>query len=421
MPKQDIKYDTQNYRNHDEKNLKLLEKSLKECGAGRSILLDKEGAIIAGNATFKTAQAAGVPVKIIKTDGKTLIAVQRTDLATNDKKRKQLALMDNSTSDKVQWDFDNLSADFELYELPALGIEELPEALTETEEIIEDEAPELGEAQTRVKQGELWQLGDHYLLCGDSTNTADLAKLMDGQTADLLLTDPPYNVNYESADGKTIENDHMASGPFLDFLTRAFATANDFLKAGGAFYIWHADTESLNFRTACQSNGWQVRQCLVWNKNHFTLSRQDYQWKHESCLYGWKDGAAHYFIDDRTQCTVFEDKGLDLKKLKKEELLKILQDMLVAKVSTTVLDCDKPTKSEEHPTMKPVKLLAPLIRNSSKIGETVLDIFGGSGSTLIACEQLGRKARLMELDPKYCDVILERWEKLTKKEAKLCK
>ena len=141
----------------------------------------------------------------------------------------------------------------------------------------------------------------------------------------------------------------------------------------------------------------------------------------EPCLYGWKDGAAHYFVDDRTQSTVFEDKGVDFKKVKKEELVQLLQNICAAKVSTSVIDCDKPSRSEEHPTMKPVKLLALQIRNSSRMGEIVLDLFGGSGSTLIACEQLGRKARLVELDPKYCDVILDRWEKLTGGTATLCK
>lgn len=398
MGKKDIKYDQHNYRDHDERNLSLIKKSIQRCGAGRSILLDKNGEIIAGNATYKTLQELGIPVKIIPTDGKTAIALQRTDLDTNSRKRKELAAFDNSTSDGVRWNADNLAADFDLAELP-----------------------ELGEVPTRTKPGDVWQLGTHRLLCGDSTVPTDVAKLMEGETADLLLTDPPYNVNYESADGKTIENDHMGAAAFLEFLTAAFATANEFLRPGGAFYIWHADSEGYNFRTAAKNIGWQIRQCLIWNKNCFVLGRQDYQWKHEPCLYGWKDGAAHYFVDDRTQSTVFEDKGVDFKKLKKEELVQLLQNICAAKVSTSVIDCDRPSRSEEHPTMKPVKLLALQIRNSSRMGEIVLDPFGGSGSTLIACEQLGRKARLVELDPKYCDVILDRWEKLTGGTATLCK
>jgi site-specific DNA-methyltransferase (adenine-specific) len=419
--KKDIKYDQHNYRDHDERNLSLIKKSIQRCGAGRSILLDKNGEIIAGNATYKTLQELGIPVKIIPTDGKTAIALQRTDLDTNSRKRKELAAFDNSTSDGVRWNADNLAADFDLAELPQLGIEGLQSVEPEPEEIVEDEPPELGEVPTRTKPGDVWQLGTHRLLCGDSTVPTDVAKLMEGETADLLLTDPPYNVNYESADGKTIENDHMGAAAFLEFLTAAFATANEFLRLGGAFYIWHADSEGYNFRTAAKNIGWQIRQCLIWNKNCFVLGRQDYQWKHEPCLYGWKDGAAHFFVDDRTQSTVFEDKGVDFKKLKKEELVQLLQNICAAKVSTSVIDCDRPSRSEEHPTMKPVKLLALQIRNSSRMGEIVLDPFGGSGSTLIACEQLGRKARLVELDPKYCDVILNRWEKLTGGTATLCK
>ena len=421
MGKKDIKYDQHNYRDHDERNLSLIKKSIQRCGAGRSILLDKNGEIIAGNATYKTLQELGIPVKIIPTDGKTAIALQRTDLDTNSRKRKELAAFDNSTSDGVRWNADNLAADFDLAELPQLGIEGLQSVEPEPEEIVEDEPPELGEVPTRTKPGDVWQLGTHRLLCGDSTVPTDVAKLMEGETADLLLTDPPYNVNYESADGKTIENDHMGAAAFLEFLTAAFATANEFLRLGGAFYIWHADSEDYNFRTAAKNIGWQIRQCLIWNKNCFVLGRQDYQWKHEPCLYGWKDGAAHFFVDDRTQSTVFEDKGVDFKKLKKEELVQLLQNICAAKVSTSVIDCDRPSRSEEHPTMKPVKLLALQIRNSSRMGEIVLDPFGGSGSTLIACEQLGRKARLVELDPKYCDVILNRWEKLTGGTATLCK
>lgn len=217
--------------------------------------------------------------------------------------------------------------------------------------------------------------------------------------ADLLLTDPPYNVAlghhmrpseakqlHRRTDGLVIDNDAFDNEEdFEEFLADAFSIAISHVRAGGAFYIWHADNMSHRFRAACARVGMQIRQNLIWNKNTFALGRQDYQWKHEPCLYGWKDGAAHYFVDDRTQ--------------------------------STVLDYDKPSRSEEHPTMKPVALISKQIENSTKPNETVLDVFGGSGSTLIACEQLGRKCYMMELDPHYCDVIIDRWEKLTGKEA----
>ena len=204
-----------------------------------------------------------------------------------------------------------------------------------------------------------------------------------GVSVDMILTDPPYNVAYtgKTKDALTIENDKMTESNFRDFLLSVFRMMKERLKAGRAFYIWYSTSETLNFVSALQDAGLEVRQILVWNKNSFTLGRQDYQWKHEPCLYGWKEGAPHYFVDDRTQ--------------------------------STVIDCDKPSRSEEHPTMKPISLLSRLINNSSRKGEIVFDPFGGSGSTLIACEQLGRKCRMMEIDPRYCQVIIERWQKLT--------
>lgn len=209
----------------------------------------------------------------------------------------------------------------------------------------------------------------------------------------------------------------MPEYQFRKFLEGAFSCADSVMLPGAVFYVWHGDSNGLSFRLAAENIGWQVRQCLIWNKNHFVLGRQDYQWKHEPCLYGWKDGAGHYFFDSRSEATVIEDHPLELKKLKKEEMLKLLQDIFAEKKSTSVIDCDRPIVDAEHPTMKPVKLLGYLIRNSSKQGENVLDLFGGSGSTLIACEQLGRKCYMMELDPHYCDVIIARWEKLTGKTA----
>lgn len=191
------------------------------------------------------------------------------------------------------------------------------------------------------------------------------------------------------------------------------------MKPGAAFYIWHADSKGLAFRQALSNAGLTLRENLVWVKNSIVLGRQDYQWKHEPCLYGWKDGAAHYFVDDRSQSTAIEDAGIDYRKLKKEELLKIVLELTSPRIATTVIYENKPTRSDIHPTMKPVKLMARLIKNSSKPGQTVLDLFGGSGSTMIACEQLGRKCRTMEFDPKYCDAILARWEKLTGMEATL--
>lgn len=270
--------------------------------------------------------------------------------------------------------------------------------------------------EPKTKLGDIYKLGNHKLMCGDSTDIATVKKLMDGKLADLFLTDPPYNVDVVSTNGKKIKNDNMNSDSFRLFLFNAFKCANEVIKKGASFYIWYGDNEGYNFHGACFDMGWKIRQCLIWNKNLIVIGRQDYQWKHESCLYGWKDGASHYFLNDRTQSTVFEDR-INIDKMKKDEMKALLKEIYEDKVPTTVINEDKPTKSEEHPTMKPVKLMARLVKNSSLKNQLVLDLFGGSGSTLIACEQLERSCYMMELEPAYCDVIIDRWEKLTGEKA----
>lgn len=274
-------------------------------------------------------------------------------------------------------------------------------------------------APTRCNPGDVWQLGRHRLMCGDSTKEADVAKLMGGERAHLLLTDPPYNVDYQGGtkDKMKIANDNMDDVAFVGFLTAAFNCAIQAMRPGAVFYVWHADSKGYEFRTALKEVGLTLRETLIWVKNALVLGRQDYQWRHEPCLYGWKDGAAHYFVDDRSQSTVIEDAGVDYRKLKKDELLKLVLQLTDVSVPNTVIYEDKPTKNDIHPTMKPVKLMARLIKNSTKQEQLVLDLFGGSGSTLIACEQINRKCFTMEYDPKYCDAILDRWEKLTGEEA----
>lgn len=268
----------------------------------------------------------------------------------------------------------------------------------EETEIIEDELPE--EVEPVAKMGDIWQLGRHRLMCGDSTNAENVAQLVGGDLIDLLITDPPYNVNYGNVrdvseavklhrrtDGLIIQNDNMDDASFRKFLVDAFSNANSVMRDGAVFYIWHSGTEGYNFIGSCNDIGWKVREILIWNKNVLAMGRQDYQWKHEPCLYGWKEGAAHNWYNDRKQ--------------------------------TTVIDMAKPTKSELHPTMKPIPLFDYQIRNSSKVGDNVLDLFGGSGTTLMACEQNNRNAYLMEFDPHYVDVIIARWEQFTGQKAVL--
>ena len=236
----------------------------------------------------------------------------------------------------------------------------------------------------------------------------------------MWLTDPPYNVAYEGGtkDKLKIANDNMSSSAFYHFLLDAFQNSYNIMKPGAAFYIWFASREHINFERALNDANLQVRQEIIWNKSALVLGRQDYQWKHEPCLYGWKEGASHYFVDNRTLTTVQEDGvSLDVNKMSKDELKQTLKEILKSGIPTSVIDEDKPTRNGEHPTMKPLKLIGRLIKNSSRVGEVVLDTFGGSGSTMMAAEQLGRKCFMIEYDPHYCDVIIARWEKLTGKKA----
>jgi len=270
---------------------------------------------------------------------------------------------------------------FDAEELEALTPVEVTDGLVD-----EDATPEVP-AEAITKPGDVWLLGKHRLMCGDSTSIDALERLCKGQLVDMWLTDPPYNVAYEGGTGLTIKNDDMEDNEFRQFLRDSYVAADAVMKPGAVFYIWHADSEGYNFRGAAQDAGWKVRQCLIWKKSSLVMGRQDYHWKHEPCLYGWKDGAGHLWAADRKQ--------------------------------TTILEFDKPSRNGEHPTMKPVALFEYQMLNNTKGGDIVLDSFGGSGTTMIAAEKNGRIARLMELDPKYCDVIVKRWEEFTGKKAEL--
>ena len=384
----DLKSDHKNARRRTDRSSSLIAESLKRYGAARSIVIDEDGRILAGNGTVEGAKKAGIgKLRIIETEGDELIAVRRSGL-TEDQK-VGLALADNRSSDLSEWDNDMLRKLSEEHDLkPWFEDDELLAEVLDTVDgnTDPDDVPE-PPADPITKLGDLWILGNHSLLCGDSTDTIALGRLMAGLNADLWLTDPPYNVNYEgkTSDALKIQNDSMKDGEFRQFLHDIYVAANCYLRAGAVFYIWHADSEGYNFRGAANDVGWKVRQCLIWLKSCLVMGRQDYQWKHEPCLYGWTEGAAHYWSSDRKQ--------------------------------TTILEFDKPRRNKEHPTMKPVDLFEYQMANSTKQGDIVLDSFGGSGTTLIAAERIHRKARLMELDPAYCDVIVKRWEDFTGKIA----
>lgn len=270
-----------------------------------------------------------------------------------------------------------------------------------------------------TKKGDIWQLGRHFLMCGDSTSQEDVEALMDGTLGDCSVTDPPYNVAYEGGtkDKLKIANDNMSSGAFKEFLTKAFRCMYNALKAGAANYVFFAHKEAVNFINAYQDAGFLYKQELIWVKNGIVLGRSDYQWQHEPCLYGWKDGAAHYFTPDRTLRTVV-DTWPDFDTMDKASLRDFCKRVFSKDaVATDIIREDKPLRNAEHPTMKPIPLMGRFVRNSTRRGGQVIDLFGGSGSTLMACEQLDRTCRTMEYDPRYCDVIIARWEKFTGRKA----
>jgi DNA modification methylase len=273
----------------------------------------------------------------------------------------------------------------------------------------DDDCPD-APADPISEPGDVWLCGDHRVMCADSTIDTDVQTLCDGPI-DMVWTDPPYNVAYESADGKSIQNDDMEDAQFRQFLHAMFAAAIGVTKDGGPIYIAHADGEGYNFRGAMIDSGWLCKQCVIWVKNSMVLGRQDYQWQHEPILYGWKPGAAHCWYGERDKKTTVDDES-DPRAMDKSELVNEVRRLRNAR-NTSIVRVDKPSRSSEHPTMKPVALIVHFIRNSSRRNDTVLDLCGGSGSTLIAADKTGRRARLMELDPKYCDVILQRYQKHT--------
>ncbi|MGO3650946.1 DNA modification methylase [Vagococcus sp.] len=392
---------------HNEQAIDALASSIKNFGFKVPIVVDKNNEIVTGHTRLKAAKKLGleeVPVLI-------------ADDLTEDQV-KAFRLADNKVGELATWDEEALQV-----ELDALLSEEVDmseygftdEDFQEVEnQIEEDDYDEEIPEEPQTKYGEVYQLGNHRLMVGDSTKEEDVAKLMDGEKLNLLLTDPPYNVAYEGGtkDKLTIQNDSMDDAKFRSFLTDAFQAANSVMGPGAAFYIWHADSEGFNFRTAVKETGWLLKQTLIWVKSSIVLGRQDYQWIHEPCLYGWKEGAAHYFTFDRTQATVIEDQP-NLNKMSKDELKDYILSIEESQGPTTIIREKKPTANKEHPTMKPIKLLSRQVMNSSKKGQNVGDFFGGSGSTLITCEQLERNCFTMELDPRYADVIINRWENLT--------
>jgi DNA modification methylase len=385
----------------DDKFKKLVEsiKGFPEMANVRPIIVNTDMIVLGGNMRLKAMREAGwkeAPIQIVDWD---------------EQKQKEFIVKDNVGFG--EWDWDDLANNWDAEELVEWGLD--IQGFVNDETIIEIEEDDFdvpeGGIETDIVLGDLFEIGEHKLLCGSSTQTDTWAKIFKEELADMVMTDPPYNNDYEGGTGLKIMNDEMSNDNFYQFLYDFYTALGSYTKSGGSWYVWHAQMESANFMQAFKDSGLLLKQCLIWVKNALVMGRQDYHWKHEPCLYGWKEGAAHYFTEDRTNTTVIEDE-VDYKKLSKKELLDLVKEITSDKQKTTIIHCNKPTKNDVHPTMKPIKLLAPLIENSSKVGQLVADGFLGSGSTMVASHQLKRKCYGMELDPKYCQVIVDRMKKL---------
>lgn len=367
------------YENNPRKNDEAVDevaKSIQTFGFKNPIIVDKDFIIIAGHTRLKASQKLGL---------KEVPVIVAEDLTPD--QANALRLADNKTTELAKWDKKLLDEELKKIDWEALNIQMTDLGFNDIfasdfQEVIDDEFDE-GQYLTDEPysiQGDVYLLGNHRVMCGDSTDPEQVKVLMNERQADMVFTDPPYNVNYEGSDGQSIQNDDMGDKEFYDFLFLVHKNLYDSLKDGGPIYVCHADSEGLNFRQAFKDAGFKLAECLIWSKNSFTLGRQDYQWQHEPILYGWKPTGPHYFLDDRSQSTIW--------------------------------NYDKPKHNDLHPTMKPLELVGKAINNSSLKGELVLDLFGGSGSTLIASDQANRICYTMELDEKYADVIIKRYLKL---------
>jgi DNA modification methylase len=424
MKLSDLKYANYNPRKElksGDAEYEKIKRSIQEFGYVDPIIINSDMTIIGGHQRATVLKDLGfdevdvVLVEVDKTKEKALnIALNKISGEWQMDKLKDLLL-------ELEHQIDIGITGFELEEFKEL-LAKMDTTSAEEDDFDVEAALEAIE-QPKAKRGDIYQLGRHRLMCGDSTESNDVLFLMHGKVADLIVTDPPYNVNYENKidyhksfknenrKNNEILNDHMESGKFYDFLLAMYTLAYEHIKPGGVVYVFHSDVERISFQSAFLNAGFKFSENLIWVKNSFNLSRHDYHWRHEPILYGWKEGTGHYFVDDRTQSTIF-DETQNIEKLKKEELVELLKRFM-NQTQTTILYENKPLRSDIHPTMKPVPLIGRLIKNSSLRDQLVYEPFAGSGSTLIAADQLDRTCYCMELDPRYVDVIIERWETLT--------
>jgi DNA modification methylase len=417
-----------NSRTHSETQVAQIAASIREFGFTNPVLVADDDTIIAGHGRVLAARQLGLGE----------VPCLRLSHLT-EAQRRAYVIADNKLALNAGWDDDLLALElgglrddgFDV-ELAGFSNEEIDALLLGDDEVDEqgniddDEAPGAEDLHTS-RLGDVWILGDHRVMCGDSTSISDVEKLCADLPVDCCWTDPPYNVNYESKAGK-IQNDHMEDAAFREFLQDAFVSAFTVMREGAPMYVAHADSEGYNFRGAFRDAGFKLSGCLIWVKSSLVLGRSDYQWRHEPILYGWKPGAAHSWYGGRAKTTVTEAEDMPFRVMDDgsvqieigESTLRISGEGLqVEELLGSTVRAEKPKRSAEHPTMKPVELILGQLKNSSRRGDVVLDLFGGSGSTMIACQKAGRKARLMEFDPRYCDVIVRRWQEFTGRKATL--
>ena len=368
-----------NARTHSQEQVNKLRGSLREFGFINPVIIDSDFNVIAGHGRLMAAKEEGIEE----------VPCVLVDYLTEAQKKAYI-LADNRYAQDAGWDEELLRLEIESLEgmdfdvsLTGFNEDEIADLFADSEGAgAEDDDFDLSDALEKaafVERGDVWVVGRHRLMCGDATSPEDVATLMDGKKANLIITDPPYNVAFESSDGLSIKNDKMENDKFYEFLLAAFKNMAEHLEKGGSAYVFHADTEGLNFRKAFIDAGFHLSGCCIWVKNSLVLGRSDYQWQHEPVLYGFLQNGKHYWSKN------------------------------AGRSQTTIWNFDKPKKNKNHPTSKPLDLLAYPIGNSSQENAIVIDTFGGSGSTLMTCEQTNRICHTMELDEKYASVILRRY------------
>lgn len=416
LPLDELVPDARNARTHTEEQVAQIADSMKEFGWTNPVLIRPDKTIIAGHGRVMAAHLlAYEAAPAIILEGLTDLQVRAYMLADN-----RIALNAGWNPALLALELQDLKAGG--YQLDLTGFSKLelqaligPDAAVRTGKTADDAVPPLPPAAV-TSHGDIWLLGRHRLMVGDATNLADVQRLMGDFKADLVWTDPPYNVAYEGQAG-TIMNDAQTAVAFDRFLLRAFQGCHWAMKPGAVIYVTHAETERWAFTQAFETADLKLAQVLIWVKNSAAFGRQDYNWQHEPVLYGWKEGAGHFFAGDFTLTTVIDEAAFDPSKLTAAAARALVKEQLEARQSTIVRE-DRPAKSELHPTMKPVALVQRMVEASSREEAVLFDPFGGSGTTMITAEKTNRRAFLLELDPRYADVIIERWQEFTGREAR---